>query len=143
MIVTFKSKATGNLIYFKDIALKLLALMGRDDKVPSALYAEEVGAALEKLQQALSELQAESVAKAKADASKEHDIPEDKVIISIQVRAQPLLEMLQKAAKKRKRQVHFQAISVVLQRQAVILLLGKITAEVSQTNAKLWNQACT
>lgn len=100
MIVTFKSKATGNLIYFKDIALKLLALMGRDDKVPSALYAEEVGAALEKLQQALSELQTESVAKAKADASKEHDIPEDKVIISLQVRAQPLLEMLQKAAKK-------------------------------------------
>lgn len=101
MIVTFKSKATGNLIYFKDIAVTLLKMMGRDDKVPSALFAEEVMPALEKLQQALGALQAErAAAKTTSQSPKEQDVSEDKVVISLQVRAQPLLEMLQKAAKK-------------------------------------------
>lgn len=97
MIVTFKSKAAGNLIYFKDVALKLLKLMGRDDKVPSALYAEEVGEALEKLQQALSVLQAENDTTKAGQVSAAAD---GKAVISLQVRAQPLLEMLQKAVKK-------------------------------------------
>ena len=64
MIVTFKSKASGDLIYFKDAALKLLKLMGRDEKVPSALYAEDVAAALQQLQQGLAEIAEQEKAKA-------------------------------------------------------------------------------
>lgn len=101
MIVTFKSKATGNLIYFKDIAVKLLSLMGRDDKVPSALYAEDVPGALEKLQLALSAIAEEEQLKAaQSEAGIEQNEVKAKPYISLTVRAQPLVEMLQRAVKK-------------------------------------------
>ncbi|MBU1310780.1 DUF1840 domain-containing protein [Rheinheimera muenzenbergensis] len=101
MIVTFKSKASGDLIYFKDIALKLLQLMGRDDKVPSALYAEDVGSALALLQQGLAAIAATERAKAEQANTDIADQPHaGKERVSLQVRAVPLLEMLQKAQKK-------------------------------------------
>jgi len=101
MIVTFKSKATGNLIYFKDIAVKLLSLMGRDDKVPSALYAEDVSVALTKLQLALTAIAEEEQAKAEqSEAGIAQNEVKAKPYISLTVRAQPLVEMLQRAAKK-------------------------------------------
>lgn len=104
MIVTFKTKASGNLIYFKDVAIKLLALMGRDDKVPSALFAEDVPAALTKLQQELAAIAIEEQEKAKqhdASADPHAQSGASKAYISLNVRAKPLLEMLQKAEKKR------------------------------------------
>ncbi len=102
MIVTFKSKASGDLIYFKDIALKLLKLMGRDDKVPSALYAEDVAAALAQLQQGLADIAEAERAKAAQSAAEHTAGPSgaNKSYISLQVRAMPLLEMLQKAQQK-------------------------------------------
>jgi len=98
MIVTFKSKASGDLIYFKDAALKLLKLMGRDEKVPSALYAEDVAAALQQLQQGLAEIAEQE--KAKAQQQEEQASSDSKKYISLNTRAIPLLEMLQKAQKK-------------------------------------------
>lgn len=99
MIVTFKSKASGDLIYFKDIALKLLQLMGRDDKVPSALYAEDVAAALALLQQGLAAVaQKEQTTAQQAVAAEQQE--KTKTEVSLQVRALPLIEMLQKAQKK-------------------------------------------
>ena len=101
MIVTFKSKASGDLIYFKDVAIKLLQLMGRDDKVPSALYAENVGAALAQLQQGLAAIADTERAKAEqAEADITDNKQGDKVPVSLNVRAVPLIEMLQKAQRK-------------------------------------------
>jgi hypothetical protein len=103
MIVTFKSKATGNLIYFKDVALKLLQMMGRDNKVPSALYAEDVAPALAQLECGLAAIAAQEQEKAaQSDANQDHGLTASgaKPYISLTVRAQPLLEMLQKAHKK-------------------------------------------
>lgn len=102
MIVTFKSKASGDLIYFKDAALKLLKLMGRDDKIPSALYAEDISQALAQLQQGLASIaDAEREKAEQAEAARANQSAGDKVHVSLTVRAVPLLEMLQKAAKKR------------------------------------------
>jgi hypothetical protein len=103
MIVTFKSKASGDLIYFKDIAVKLLNLMGRDDKVPSALYAEDVAPALTALQNGLAKIAAEEQQKAQQSEANQEAEPLQggtKPYISLTVRAQPMLEMLQKAVKK-------------------------------------------
>lgn len=99
MIVTFKSKASGDLIYFKDAALRLLDLMGRDEKVPSALYAEDVPAALQQLQQGLAEIADKENAKAQQQEDGQTS-PDGKKYISLNIRALPLLEMLQKAQKK-------------------------------------------
>ncbi|PKM19827.1 MAG: DUF1840 domain-containing protein [Gammaproteobacteria bacterium HGW-Gammaproteobacteria-15] len=103
MIVTFKSKASGDLIYFKDVALKLLTLMGRDDKVPSALFAEDVATALTQLQQgltAIAETEREKAAQTEAEAAGTGQSGAGKAYVSLNVRALPLVEMLQKAQKK-------------------------------------------
>lgn len=103
MIVTFKSKASGDLIYFKDVALKLLNLMGRDEKIPSALYAEDVVTALTQLQQGLDAIAQTEREKAAANDAAQADKNQSdtgKAYISLTVRAQPLVEMLEKAQKK-------------------------------------------
>jgi hypothetical protein len=101
MIVIFKSKASGDLIYFKEAAIKLLRLMGRDDKIPSALYAEDVPAALVKLQQGLAAIADTERAKAEqAGHERANGEQDSKALISLNTRALPLLEMLQKAQKK-------------------------------------------
>ncbi|NRQ42438.1 DUF1840 domain-containing protein [Rheinheimera sp. YQF-2] len=101
MIVTFKTKASGDLIYFKEAAVQLLQLMGRDDKIPSALYAEDVSAALAKLQQGLAAIADKDRAKAEQAGNERADSEQDsKAQISLNTRALPLLEMLQKAQKK-------------------------------------------
>ncbi|MCS4307556.1 hypothetical protein M2404_001890 [Rheinheimera pacifica] len=102
MIVTFKSKASGDLIYFKDVALKLLTLMGRDEKVPSALFAEDVATALTQLQQglaAIADTEREKAAQAE-EATGNGQSGAGKAYVSLNIRAMPLVEMLQKATKK-------------------------------------------
>ncbi|CAM3834689.1 DUF1840 domain-containing protein [Rheinheimera salexigens] len=101
MIVTFKSKAGSDTAYFKNIALKLLMMMGRDDKVPSAFYAEDVPAALQSLQQALAKLKQEQ--QQEQPQEDEADINQQQVKsehVSIETRAQPLITLLTKAVKK-------------------------------------------
>ena len=97
MIVTFKSKAGGDVIYFKDIAMKLLQLMQRDDKVPSALFAEDVSAALSQLQQGLAAMAVEEQQKVAASEQREETA---KPYISLITRAMPLINLLEKAQKK-------------------------------------------
>jgi hypothetical protein len=99
MIVTFKTKASGDIVYTADVALKLLNMMGRDDKVPSAIYAEDVAPALEALRVALAQYVARQQAES-ANADKGTDDEQQKRSIALTVRAQPLLQLLEKAAKK-------------------------------------------
>ncbi|WNO61275.1 DUF1840 domain-containing protein [Rheinheimera sp. MMS21-TC3] len=100
MIVTFKSKAGSDTAYFENIALKLLTMMGRDNKVPSAFYAEDVSAALQSLKQELAKLEQQEREQLEADETD----PDKEVVksehISMQTRAQPLIELLTKAEKK-------------------------------------------
>ncbi|MDX5406913.1 MAG: DUF1840 domain-containing protein [Chromatiaceae bacterium] len=100
MIVTFKTKASGDVTYTGDIALQLLNMMGRDDKVPSALYAEDVAAALEALRTGLANYAARRQAESANDEDDTHQDTEQKRPIALSVRAQPLLQLLEKAAKK-------------------------------------------
>lgn len=100
MIVTFKSKASGDIVYTADVAFKLLDMMGRDDKVPSALYAEDVAAALEALRTGLAQYAARQQAKSANDEDDTDQDAAQKRQIALTVRAQPLLQLLEKAAKK-------------------------------------------
>lgn len=100
MIVTFKTKASGDVTYTGDIALQLLNMMGRDDKVPSALYAEDVAAALEALRTGLANYAARQQAESANDEDDTHQDAAQKRSIALTVRAQPLLQLLEKAAKK-------------------------------------------
>ena len=100
MLVTFHTKRYANITMFGDVAKQLLALLGHSGTVPSAIKAEDVPAALARLEAALAQRKA-------ADATDAADVPKDdrgrvdydaprKVTLS--QRAVPLLELLRAAA---------------------------------------------
>jgi|SRR5690606_13267208 len=94
MLVTFKTKAYANITMFGDVAVKLLRMMGHSGTVPSAILADDVPAALERLKSAVAE---EKKAEAPEDP---RDADDGEPRISIAKRALPLLELLEAAAQK-------------------------------------------
>jgi len=94
MLVTFKTKAYANITMFGDVAVKLLRMMGHSGTVPSAILADDVPAALERLKAAIAE-------------EKKNELPEDtrdaddgERRIGLSKRALPLIELLEAAAQK-------------------------------------------
>ena len=63
MLVTFRSKASADVVMFGDVAVRLLKLMGHSGVVLSAILAEDVGAALCQLKQAVEADKAEVAGK--------------------------------------------------------------------------------
>ena len=93
MLITFSSSAYANITMFGDVALRLLKLMGHSATVPGALLAEDIPAALQRLEAAV-------------EADKRLPEPEQwkegedgEVAVSLSHRALPLIELLKAAAK--------------------------------------------
>jgi hypothetical protein len=78
---------------FGDVAIRLLKMMGHSGTVPSALLADDVPAALERLQTAVT---AAGESPAPGELSREED---EEPALSLRHRALPLIELLQAAAK--------------------------------------------
>lgn len=92
MLVTFYCDAHEDITMFGDVAIRLLAMMGHSGKIPGALLATEVPAALASLTDALaSEPQKHVPIKPSS-----HDDEEEEAI-SITLRAQPLIQLLKDA----------------------------------------------
>jgi hypothetical protein len=107
-MITFKSKVSGDINYHTKVGLALLTMMGRDHKVPSAMYANDIPAALSRLQLELAKAAeaaaedataaAEQQEKASQAESQQSTNEEEKTdLISLTVRAEPLLKLLQQA----------------------------------------------
>src|SRR5690606_36555266 len=92
MLVTFSTPAHGDITMFGDVAIDVLKMMGRDSTMPSALYAEDVQAALERLKAALNPTRTQQ-----PDASAED---EGEPVVSISHRALPLIELLEAAVQE-------------------------------------------
>ena len=96
MLIKFKTTASyPEITMFGEVALKLLALMGRSSKVPSAIKAEDIPAALESLRKGVAE----------ADAALEDQPPHEEEEgeerrVSLHNRAVPLVEMLEAAQRE-------------------------------------------
>ena len=92
MIITFTSSAYADITMFGDVALHMLKLMGHSATVPGALLAEDIPAALQRLEAAV-------------EADKQSPQPEqeedDEVAVSLSHRALPLIELLKAAAKEK------------------------------------------
>ncbi len=95
MLVTFSSPAHGDVTMFGDVALQLLTMMGRGDTIPSALYAEDVEAALERLKAAIKATPSSSTPKLAAENE------DDAASVGISQRALPLIELLEAAIKEK------------------------------------------
>jgi len=93
LLVTFSCPAYADITMFGDVAVQLLKMMGHSGTVPSALSAEDVQPALERLEAAVAVK--EQSAKPEEPAEEEDGEPP----VSISHRALPLIELLKAAAK--------------------------------------------
>jgi hypothetical protein len=96
MLIKFKTTASyPEITMFGEVALKLLKMMGRSGKVPSAINAEDIPAALESLRRGIAD----------ADEALEDQPPHEEEEgeerrVSMHNRALPLIEMLETAARE-------------------------------------------
>lgn len=97
MLVTFHTKSYANITMFGDVAVKLLKLMGHSGTVPSAIAAEDVPAALERLKSAVAAQKRTAAAAAPQAGAEDDDGPP----VSLANRALPLIELLEAAVAQR------------------------------------------
>lgn len=97
MLVTFRTEAHENITMFGDVAQRLLQLMGHSGHVPSALTAEEVPRALQRLELGIAHVKNQTPPPTKATPAYAE---EDDDTVSLAHRAVPLLELLRAAAKQ-------------------------------------------
>lgn len=90
MLVTFKTDVYANITMFGNDALAMLKMMGHSGTIPSAILAEDVPVALERLVTAIDAQKATQPIQ-----DKEGDAP----TVSLVNRALPLIELLTAAAK--------------------------------------------
>ena len=105
MLVQFRSPATETITMFGDDAVQLLKLMGATGRVPGGLSAEDVPAALQRLESAIEGLKLKTNADTAARPADNEDSAsdEDKDLhrsppIQVETRAVPLLSVLKRAA---------------------------------------------
>ena len=96
MLVTFRTKAYANITLFGDIAKQLLELMGHSGTIPSAIKAEDVPAALARLEAAIEQRRAAEAADV-PDGERGRDDNDAPRKVSLSHRALPLLELLRAA----------------------------------------------
>jgi hypothetical protein len=93
MLVKFTSTATDSITMFGDAATQLIKMLGATGKVPGAMSAEDLPAAIAQLKTRLAQ-----------QASIENDVQDDddeekpEQPISLVTRAAPLIDLLQRAA---------------------------------------------
>lgn len=105
MLVIFRSKATDSITMFQNVAVEMLKLMGATGRVPGGLSAEDVPAALTRLESAVEGMKAtahEQTAARPADnedwASEDDKDLDRQAPVGASARAVPLLSLLKRAA---------------------------------------------
>lgn len=98
MLVTFRTSAYANITMFGDVAVRLLKMMGHSGTVPSAIRAEDVPAALERLKAAVAADKAEET---RSTAAYAHSDDSEEPPVSLAHRAFPLIELLDAAANRK------------------------------------------
>lgn len=107
MLVTFKSTATDSITMFGEAATQLIKMMGGSGKVPSALGADDVPAALQQLESGIERLRAETHSQPPAPAAMNEDWGSDdqkreeekrEPPVDLATRAVPLISLLKRAA---------------------------------------------
>lgn len=97
MLVTFRSKAGGNITMFGGVAITLLKMMGHSGTVPSALLAADIPAALARLEQGLAALpEDDGSSGTRLDAGDADAEPP----VGLRLRAFPLIQLLSAAARQ-------------------------------------------
>jgi hypothetical protein len=94
MLITFKTPAHADITMFGDVAKALIRMMGHSGTVPSALLAEDIPAALERLKAAVN-----ANPEAPLNPASEDDEQDRALSVSLKHRALPLIDLLEAAAR--------------------------------------------
>jgi len=100
MLVTFRTKAHANITMFGDVAKQLLELMGHSGTIPSAIKADDVPAALARLEAAIAQRKGADAAELQESEQRRDDYAAPRKV-TLSQRAVPLLELLRAAAAKK------------------------------------------
>jgi len=96
MLIVFSSEASGDIIMFGDVALRLLKMMGMSGVVPGGIKPEEIPATVEQLKRSVATVKDSPAGKA-ADEKEE---AREETSVNLGQRAFPLIEMLEAAARE-------------------------------------------
>lgn len=105
-LVRFTSKAAGEIFMFEDNARRLFEIFGKDATARGIITAEQVPAALSALKAAVEEekrlaAQASDASGRRGSASADDEpLAENTQFVRLGQRAYPLIDMLERAAKK-------------------------------------------
>jgi hypothetical protein len=91
MLVTFHSRAWGDITMFGDIAVELLRMMGHTGTVPSALRAKDIAPALDQLQHKLG---------VTVPPGRVNEDEDSEPNVDLRKRAFPLIQMLRASARE-------------------------------------------
>jgi hypothetical protein len=94
MLVKFQSDV-GTLTMFGDVAVPLLKLMGHSGTVPSAILPEDIPAAVARLKDAVAASADTASPAGRKDGDSKEELP-----VSLKQRAFPLIELLERAARR-------------------------------------------
>ena len=97
MPITFKSKHSPDILMLENVGREMIRLMGHSGTLPGSLAAQDIPAALERLQAAV---RGGPVRTLEADRGKDHDEESHGPAISAAHRALPLIEMLKVARRE-------------------------------------------
>jgi len=101
MIVTFKSKAAGDVIQFGEVARRLLGIMGKDPEAAQGIITvEQLPDALARLRAAVAAEKAEMAARPRGEDDENERRDGPRAIILTQ-RAAPMIELLEYALRDR------------------------------------------
>lgn len=92
MLVTFTTRAHGNIVFFGDVAIQLLKMMGQSGVVPGAILKENVSMALQQLESALL---------GEKTTTNEKTSDDNEPNVSLKHRALPLIDLLKAAASEK------------------------------------------
>lgn len=96
MIITFKSRAAGDVIQFGEVAQRLLGIMGKDASATGIITLEQLPDALARLKAAVAAERANLGAKPGYDDEEEAEAKSEKgPRVSLSQRAVPLIELME------------------------------------------------
>ena len=102
MLVTFNTPATGSIVMFGDIAVRLIKLAGHSGNVPGTLLPEDLPQAIRLLKTAVEDHAASDAGTNSTNNTRNNEEAEynDESSISLQNRAFPLIQLLEAAKRE-------------------------------------------
>lgn len=96
MLIVFKSKASGDVIMFGDVALQLLDVIGKGRDKQGIITVEQLPDAIHRLEQAAADSKAKTTAPREPEPERAPD-GDRSTTVSLALRVVPLIELLERS----------------------------------------------